>query len=215
MKNDHSYHETKIRPIVKLIARIVKDNPSIVDDEPYFMSTVAANIPGFTDRKKCLNCEASMAEYAQVLDVNDALLLYSMARIVRKRVGRGVQFTEANRVRVSSENIHHTQKCRTTKCSKLGLIAKAGDSNWSITSRGWAGLRGEPVPRMRVTFRGNILERPDELVTFRTIFAEHREKMDDRARRLKSLKDDHRSEFLDYNPSDWVNTAGFHEGQLF
>lgn len=212
MKKNQQYHATKMRPLVQLIAGIVRLNPNISEEE--LRMEIGEKIDGFWDETKCVNCDASMAEYAQELDLADALLLYSMARIVKRHQASGMPFTEANRVRVSSENIHHTQKCRTTKCSKLGLIAQAGNAHWAITDRGWAALRGEAIPRMRVTFRGEILERPEETTTLRDVFLQHKERMDKRQAKGKNLKNDHRSDFGDYNASDWFTIEGYHDGRL-
>ncbi len=214
IKETNQYHASKLRPLIQIVGRIVSENPGIMDNMDYFISKVGANIPGFHNKEKCLNCGASMQEYLDILDINDALLLFSMAKIVRTEQLRGVPFTEANKIRVSSADIHHTQKCRTTKCSKLGLIAKAENACWSITTRGWAALRGEEVPKTRVTFRGRILERPEETTTLSRVFAEHSEKMKDREGRRKSLQNDKRHNFFDYDPSDWVTVAGLHQGEL-
>ena len=209
------WHTSRLQPIAQIIARVVQEDPSIADRPAELMAILGGRIQDFNDKTKCLNCGASMAEYANFLDINDCLLIYSMGRILDERLAKGIPFTEANKIRVSSANIHHTQKCRTTKCSKLGLIAKAGDARWAITSRGFEGLRGQPVDEMRVTFRGQILERPEKKITFAQVFAEHRAKMDGKERRGKSLREDHRAEFAAYNPSDWVKVAGFNDGQLF
>jgi hypothetical protein len=208
------YHAQKTRPIAQMIARLVQKDPTLADDAERLHATIAYNIPGYTDRTRCLNCGASMEVYEDILDINDALLLLSMARIVRDRQRKGMEFTDANKIRVSSENIHHTQKCRTTKCSKLGLIAKAGNAQWSITTRGYEALRGEPVPKVRVVFRGQILERPEETTTLREVFYEYGQKMAEKQRKRKSLRHDQRHAYADWDPSDWVHISGINQGSL-
>jgi len=213
MKQKH-YHATKIKPLIQLIIGVIKRNPSMLDNEGYLMAQLSRSIEGFTDPSKCLNCGASMAEYAEVIDINDALLLLSMAKIVRKRASTMHSFTEANKVRVSAEAIHHTQKCRTAKCRKLGLIAKAGGAEWSITERGWAGIRGEQIPKVRISFRNQITDRPEELTTFPQIFAEHKAKMQHKEHNRRLPTGDKRQEFSDYNPADWVHVSGYHQGTI-
>lgn len=222
MKNENN-HPSKIRPIIQIAARMIKDDPSILDDIDNpdrtlqlgrLRAALKIAIPELANKKECPCCGASMAEYADVLDINDALLVLNMAQIVRQRTNSGVPFTEANKVRVSSEGISHTQKCRTTKCSKLGLIAKAGNASWSITTRGWDALRGAEVPRVRVTFRGRILERPEETTTFGRVFREHRETMAEKQSRGKVPKSDHRTEFETYDQNDWVHIIGYNPGNL-
>lgn len=212
MKTEKHYHAQKTRAIAQLIARLVQRNPKLADDPEQLHATLTVNIPGYNKRDECLNCGASMLEYAQELDINDALLVFQMAKIIRHEQDKGITFTEANAVRVSSHSmIGHTQKCRTSKCAKLGLVAKAGQSRWSITTRGYAALRGDRVPKVRVVFRGQILDRPEVTTTFSEVFAEH----GDKVRAAKKLpRHDHRSEYADYNQSDWVNVAGVHQGQL-
>lgn len=222
MKNTTN-HPGKIRPILQMAARMIKNDPTLLDDLDApnkddqlkrLRAQLRVSIPELGDSSTCPNCGASMAEYADTLDINDALLLYSMAKIVRDRVRKGIPFTEANRIRVSSEPIHHTQKCRTTKCSKLGLIARAGHAHWSITTRGYDALRGTAVPKVRVTFRGQILERPAETITFAEVFYEHTQKMKFKQSNGKATKDDKRSEFADYSQTDWVHINGEHQGNL-
>lgn len=210
----HSYHPTKLKPFMQVIARMVKNNPALADDPARLWANLIHNMPEIGNKTVCPNCSASMAEYADTLDINDALLIYSMARIIRSAIDKGVPFTDANKLRVSSADIHHTQKCRTTKCSKLGLIAKAGNSQWSITKRGFAALNGQAVPKVRITFRGEILERPEEIMTFAEVFSEHGAKMKARELKRKSLKNDKRLEFEDYDPAEWYTIAGYHHGAL-
>ena len=217
------FHSGRIRPIIQIAARMIKDDPTLLDDidapeREYALKrlrdALKRAIPELSDKSRCANCGASMAEYEDILDINDALLLFSMAKIVKRSVDKGVPFTEANKIRVSSEDIHHTQKCRTNKCSKLGLIAKAGGAKWSITKRGWEALRGDPVPRMRVTFRGKIIERPEDTTTLRAVFYEHAQKMADKERNRKSLKNDQRAAASEYDATDWVHVNGMHQGDL-
>lgn len=195
-------------PIVKIALSFIRQEPNIELTD--LLKKLDETIVGFSDPRVCVNCEASLFEYEQFIDVNDAMLIYSMARIVRGSISLGVPFTEANKVRVSiSEEIPHIQKGRTTRCSKAGLIAKAGAYGWSITRLGWAAMRGEPIDRERVTYRGQIIERPTEKTSFPRIFAEHTEKMQRWIAQGKALKNDHRWEFKDYNPNDWISVGGF------
>jgi hypothetical protein len=223
MKRKNLNYPGRILPIITLAARMIKADPTLLDEltadkkeNQLFRLRyhLKKEIPQLADPKHCPNCDASMQEYEDVLDINDVGLLEAMDRIIEHRQEKGMDFTEANKVRVSSEYIHHTQKCRTTKCSKLGLIAKAGNAQWSITRRGYEGLRGERVPLMRVTFRGQILERPETTVTFEEIINGHRIKMAQREKEGKSLKNDHRAQFRDYNPNEYVHRAGLHQGNI-
>lgn len=213
-KKTTEYQPSRIAPIIRIAARMIKEDPTLlddIDDKNYSLqklkTAMKIAIPELADKTKCPCCGESMAQYADTLDVNDALLLINVVEIVKTRMTRhGLVFTDANKVRISSADIPHTQKCRTTKCSKLGLIAKAGNAEWSITRRGFEALAGKPVPKTRVTFRGKILERPETLTTFAQIFDEHRKK--------KAKKNDHTQEFRSYNILEWVTFAGYNQGNL-
>ena len=217
-------HPGKIRPIIQMAARMIKNDPTLLDDIDApnkedqlkrLRTQLRESIPELKDPSTCANCGASMAEYAATLDINDALLLFQMAKCIRLNQEHGMEFTDANKIRVSSQPfIGHTQKCRTSKCAKLGLIARAGNAEWSITARGWAALRGERVPKVRVTFRGQILERPEETTTLSEVFREHGEKMREKKMMERSMKEDKRPEFADYDPSEWVHIKGLHQGNL-
>ena len=227
------FHATKLKPLVQVIVNIIKKQPEMIDNPEYLMATIAANIPGFNDASTCVNCGASMAEYVFEFDVLDALLLLAMAREVREKMlqPKNTQFkddhsvttfTEANQVKVQSlGGVSYAMKSRTTKCAKLGLIAKYKSNTgrhlpgtWVITKRGWDALRGEPVPKAVKVFRGQILERTDDLTTLRDIFYTYGQKISSMIRRKKTPKTDHRSELEGFNPSDWVQIGGMHEGEL-
>lgn len=212
-----TYHPNKLKPLAKIIARMVCNNPRLADpeNEGLLMAQLATAIPNFTDKKHCLNCGASMAEYEMEFSILEALLLLSVGKIVHKNLEDGADFTEANKVRISAHPaIPHAQKCHTTQCGKLGLLAKSKDGSWAITSRGFEALAGKPVPKMRVTFRGQILERPEELTTLAEVFVDHRRKMEDLQKRGKSTRFDYRNQADEYDPSEWYHIGGYHEGAL-
>ena len=205
----------------------------MLDNPDYLMANLSVNIPGFDDKSTCLNCGASMAEYIFELDVLDSLLLIAMAKEVREKMLKPqntqfkddhsvTTFTEANQVKVQSlGGISYAMKSRTTRCSKLGLIAKYRDKTgrqvpgtWVVTARGWSALRGESVPQAVKVFRGKILERTDDLTTIGALFATYRGTVNERIKKNKLPKADHREETLGYNATEWVQVAGMHEGDI-
>lgn len=219
--NACSYHETKLKPLVKIIAGIVQRNPSIADDPDYLMATISSNIPNFLDKTKCINCGASMAEYLYPVTIFEALLLYSMAQKVREKVDKGVAFTEANVTHVPSlDNASYTVKSRTGFASKLGIIAKHKkdgkhvSGQWAITTRGWQALRGMPIPKEVKVFRAQILERTEETITLAEVFRKHTDRVIGLLARKKVVKKDWRSEYEQYEPNEWVHIAGMHEGDI-
>lgn len=215
------YQPTKLRPIIQTIARIVQKNPSIADNPDYLMATIGENIPGFHDKTKCVNCGAGMAEYLYVLGVFDAMLLYAMAKTVRRSLDEGKPFTEANVVHLPTMlDAGYTVKSRCTYGSKLGLIAKHKKDNkhvrgeWVITTRGWQALRGEPVPKAVRIFRGLILDRPEEHITLGETFRGHTTKIETSIKKGKKPRTDYRNQIEGYHPNEWVNIAGMHQGEL-
>ena len=150
------------------------------------------------DEEECPNCGASMAEYTVNLDRFDALLLIAIGKAVRRSIKKGVPFKEANKVHVQTlGDADYTTKSKTTQCSKLGLIAKVkGEGGkqvpgmWLITSRGFSALRGDPVPKKVVVFRGKIQERTEETTTIAEVVE-------------------------NYKPGEWVEIAGYAEGKIF
>lgn len=222
-----SYHPTKIKPLIQLIARIIKENPDYVDDPERIQVELNARVPGFSKKEKCINCGASMSEYVFEFDVLDALLLIAMAKTVKYRSEdcdpeERVPFTEANKLKIQElPYISYATKSRTTQCSKLGLIAKYRGKNghqvpgtWVITKRGFQALRGEAVPKAVRVFRGQILERNDEVVTINQIFSGYHSKVMDQMRKGKKPKVDHREDMRRYDEQEWYHIAGMHDGEL-
>lgn len=138
--------------------------------------------PELLQKEKCANCGASMAMYEHQLDHVDALLLLAMGKIVGKRA-KTFMFTEANQVHIRELTTSYSVKLRMSWCSKLGLIAKIrhkdGSHNrragWCITKRGFEFLAGKPVPKKVQTFRNQITERFEEMITMAEIM---KKKMD-------------------------------------
>lgn len=156
-----------------------------------------------------------MAEYLFELSVLDALLICGMAKIIKQRLNTLVDFTEANKIHIpTAEGLSYTLKSRTTYSAKLGLIAKFKTKDkghlqgtWVITARGWAALRGEPVPKSVRVFRGQILERTTETITLPETFRGYLD-------RGKKAKEHHKHEIENYDPNEWVQIAGMHQGEL-
>lgn len=122
--------------------------------------------------KRCANCGASMVDEIYSLDCLDAAFIFEMGKAVRERVRKNLSFTEANQVHTPTLAATDAIRHRTTKCAKLGLVAKVLGADgkqvqgyWVITARGFAFLRGEPVPRQVAVWRRKIQERFQETTT--------------------------------------------------
>ena len=144
-------------------------------------------------KELCPTCQHPLNEYMFNFSYLDALLLMAIARRIRsiKNEHPYAPFVAINKVHLPSLDIPSNVSKRMTITSKLGLIAKVKVNGkqdrgmWLITARGWAALRGEPVPSHVAVFRGEITERTDQKITI--------------AEALKTYPDS------DYNPKDWYN----------
>lgn len=218
----HTYNPGKVWPIVQITARLVQKNPSLADNPEYLKATLRANIEELNHAENCANCGASMLEYIYTLDYIDAIMLLEMGREVRRKKAAGEDFTEANKIRVQHlTNASYAMKSRTTKMSKLGLIAKLKGDNgrqipgyWVITKRGFDALKGYQVPKTVRVWRGKIEERGTERVSIRDEFAMHEKKVEATLLRGKTPKTDCREQFADYDRSEWYEFGGVHEGNI-
>jgi hypothetical protein len=221
MTGEIHYHNGKLGSLVKLVSAIIKKDPAIADDFDRLKANLFASMPELQNRERCANCDASMREYVYTFDTWDALLLLSMAQEVKKWQDAGRSFNDANQVRVPELNVPHSVKCRTTKASKLGLVAPVlykGSKHripgvWLITTRGWAALRGERVPKKVKVWRKTIEERFEDTITIHEALESHKRFRDGVLERGGKLKNHDLGALKTYNASDWYD-FGIHEGKL-
>lgn len=220
--NKQSYREGKIN-LPAIMSKIFISNGLPQYSEDYCRAILSKHIEGLNEKEVCPNCGASMSEYIFFFDSLDALLLIAMAKEVRRKKSIGILFNQANQVHVPSLKESLSIRCRTTICSKLGLIAKVKNDNgrhargaWLITERGWKALRGEPVPAFVKVFRGKIEERFDQTTTMQDIFNGSKNCLEGIVRDKRQIDEhyDYRSEIDDYRASDWVVVGGVHQGVL-
>lgn len=178
MTNQH-IQPTNLRALVKFIAHTVRKKPKLADSTDDLMAYLARQIAGFDDDKHCLLCGGSTKAYIHAVTIRDVVLLTAMAATVKRRK-RTMSFTEANKVEPAKLNIGLGPWKRLGYARKLGLIAPIQDSGpvkeWAITRRGWAALRGEPVPKAILVFKDRILERDSDKITVPEIISEYRKK---------------------------------------
>ena len=227
MKKKKQYHPGKLKPFAQIIALAVKREPHLADNPDLLWATVITNIPALAKKDECPNCHASMQQYVFEFDLMDALLLFSMAKEVRRRLeiqehlAHDRNFTSANQIKTTQLAASYAVRSRTTQCSKLGLIAKLRGENgaqvpgtWVITHRGWQALAGKPVPKSVLVWRGNIMERTEELTTISEALRSHERKITDLIKRNKIVRTDYRDAFSDYDPEEWIHTGPLHEGDI-
>ena len=218
MNQINTIHAHKIRPLVKIIANIIKTNPGAIDNLDYLMACLTVSIPKLKDETHCINCGAGMMEYVFKFSVLDGLLLLGMAKLVKER-SKTMSFTEANQIHLPTViGLPYTLKSRQTINSKLGLIAKKTEAGrqkhgtWVITSRGWSALRGEPIQASVKVFRGQILERNEETTTIQAVFDAYRTKKKEQSMKGKTSREYYPVD--SYDRDEWVHIAGYHQGNL-
>lgn len=151
---------------------VLRKEPELLQPENFdrFRAIMYKALPELADKEHCPNCKASMAMYKRQVHYQNAGLVVYMAEIVRHNLTKGMTLNQANRVHVNAEErIPHNMRCVAGNTSDLGLITEVKDSDkaeWLITRRGFAALRGEPIPKWVIMFRGEIQERSEETTTF-------------------------------------------------
>lgn len=204
------YYATKIRPIMQLTARLVKDHPDMADNMDFLWANLISNIPELRDRSKCGGCGRSMKISIYEADLLDALLILAMAKQVGKNLKeQAISFTEANKVHIPTLGETQGILKRQTKCDYLGLIKQPenwrGTGYWLLTSWAWKALRGEEIPRAVKYWEGNLLGRSEATTTLTKMFNNHRDIVERAVQKRKLVRVDYRAKFDDYRASDWAD----------
>lgn len=220
----NQYNPGRLWPIIKITTSLIRQNPSLVEvnNHDFLQANLRRNVEELNDPEHCANCGASMLEYIYTLDYIDALMLLEMGREVRRHKQAGLPFTEANKIRVQHiTNATYAMKSRTTKMSKLGLIAKLKGDNghqipgyWVITKRGFDALKGYQVPKTVRIWRGKIEERGAERTSIQDEFGGHSRKVEATLLKGKTPKNDARANFADYDRREWFEFGEIHEGNI-
>lgn len=183
---------------------VLRNEPELLQPENFerFRAIMYRLLPELGDKSKCPNCDASMVMREQRLHYENAGLLVHMGQIVRHNLTKTNDFTAANDIHVNKdERIPHNMRCVAGNTSDLGLIAKIKGkaAHWCITRRGFAALRGEPVPQCVVVFRKKIVERKPEMTTINDVIFNRKRKG---------------TATYEYNPKDYYHIEDFAQGKL-
>jgi hypothetical protein len=171
----------------------------------------------FANTSRCGNCGASMNAYWYTFDCLDAALLVAIGGEVLRESRRGTIFADANKVHIDRLPVATSIKKRMTQCAKLGLIAQNDKRSgwWVITKRGFAALKGIPVPKKVKVFRNEIIDRTEEMITIAEAVHLYTERVDTAMARGKPTKSDYRAVFYAYDPKIWVEFAEVQPQRLF
>lgn len=103
----------------------------------------------------------------------------------------------------------------------LGLVAKVKNEKgrhvggtWSITSRGWAALRGDLVPAEVLTFQNEIVERSEKVTTIDEALKSHVQKVQDKKDDGKIPTSDYTQIIHRLSEFDWVHFGETAQGKL-
>lgn len=199
----------------ELMVELHKTTPGAFENPQLLRHYAAKKWKSLDDKEKCPNCKASMVSYRFEFDMPNACMLISMSRLVKARLDKGIDFTEANQIHVQSMNTAtYAMKSRTTQMAKLGLVAKVLKNGkhvsgyWLITKRGWEALANRPVPQSVESFRNQITERTDKMTTIKEVLHEWSVRKKQTLLRGKKLKTDYSVEVEDYRDhSEWIHKA--------
>lgn len=214
------YNQGKLKPLIKIIVRMLSKSPSLIMNIDNLMARVEEEIPELKNKTHCANCGASMVQYEYNVDVINTTLVIGMAAELKKRIAAGKQFTQANIIHVPTLPISNAARCRTTRCKKLGLIAKyngeKSKGKWVITKRGFAALKGEAIPTGIIVWRGETIERAEKNTTFAQVKKDYITKITNYIEKHNEQpKGGTSAEVMNYESNEWVQFAGTHEGKLF
>lgn len=218
-KKDIKYHPGKIRPIIKVVARIVQENPKIADDVDYLMAVLRSSFPEITDRTQCPNCGTSMKIVVYTADLHDALLILAMARKVRQNRNAGMNFTDANKIHMPTLQVSNTTIKRQTKCDYLGLMKQPdtlrNTGYWVLTHWAWKALKGHSIPKSAYYWQGQKQGRSEETTTLSHMFKTHVDLVQKAIAHSRKVRSDYRDEISNYDPAEWSDYFGVKEGVLF
>lgn len=175
--------------------------------------------PALADKSRCPHCNANMEMKVYTANLNVALLLLAMAAQVRENIRKGMSFTEANRVHVPTLAVSDATRHAVTMASYVNLVKQppqwAQSGHWVITNWGYKALRGEKIPKKAKYFRGELIERSEEMTDLPTMFKTHREKVEAAIARGKAVASDYRADLRSYDPIEWTEYGGQAVGSLF
>lgn len=218
-KKEVKYYPGKLKPILQVVARVIKNNPDAADNIDYLIACLHQSFPEITDRTKCANCGTSMKIVEYTADLHDALLILAMARKVRQNQEKGMTFTEANKVHMPTLDVSNTTIKRQTKCDYLGLVkqpdALRNTGYWVLTNWAWKALKGQSIPKSAYYWQGQMQGRSEETTTLSQMFRTHIDLVEKAIKLRKSVRSDYRDDIGDYNPADWSSYYGVKEGELF
>lgn len=111
----------------------------------------------------CTHCGSKLRKYKSKLTLGLVDTLKIVAKEVIKR--------DVNDVHIKDLNLTNSQFGNFNKLRYHALIAKVKiggehmQGRWLVTRRGWAFLKGEAVPEYVITFRNNVVDHAENLVT--------------------------------------------------
>ena len=208
------------------LPKFINGIKTILEREPgasyeYIITQLGQWFPEISDLEHCPNCGSNMKQYIFRFDVLDALLLIGMSQKVKQQSDT-MEFTEANKVHVQKMNeLTYAIRSRTTQCRLLGLVAKVKNEKgkqvggtWLITKKGWKALRGEFIPAEVITFRNEIVDRTDKMMTIDMALQSHLKKVDDEHAKGNIPTSNHTHLIQEFNKFDWIHFGQTVQGKL-
>jgi hypothetical protein len=120
---------------------------------------------------ECPTCHQNIKFYTYTVNKAAAVFLRAMAGCGNEK--------QVKEIDISQLGLSYSVRTQMTKLRLHGLIARVldGDGNhkanvWRITRRGWALLRGEPIPKKTTVYNNQTLGHSDELITIAEIMSD-------------------------------------------
>lgn len=213
-------HPGKLPKLWDFLSLLHTKSPEVFRTPDLIRQEVARVWPAIKDPSTCANCGSNMQIGIVTASVFHAILLLEMAKAVREEIRKGVPFTEANRIHIDRLSIATSIKKQQSNAGYLNLIVQPKGTKssgyWTITTRGWAALRGDPIARSVKHWRKEIIERSQETTTLGEMMRTYNDKIAEQIRYGRAVKQgDHRRHTDAYDPIEWAEyDSKSHEGPL-
>lgn len=143
---------------------------SVHEDVQKFLDEAVPGKDGSKRQKRCTHCAANMIVYFPKYNGGLVSALRKMLVVVRNKQQNDVHVSDSGEVRLS-----YAERANMTKLRHLGAVAhvkeegKIVQAHWLITRRGFAFLRGEPVPAWAKTYRNEVIGSSEETITIHEV----------------------------------------------
>lgn len=152
----------KMRPMVQVIAQLIKENPDLLNNFDYLWTQALLAIPDLKlDGAHCNFCGSSIMKHKHTLSPGMVNAFMKFAAYIRDFATDNTAHPQKD-VKLTYNEYANFQKLR---YFNLAHFDKKRPGNWLITKNGGFFLRGQrPRPFAVVTYHNRIVERSTKMV---------------------------------------------------